>query len=48
MPLAPQWRALGKGHAAEWERSETDSPEQRLAATRVENRMLELLARRAT
>ncbi len=22
MPLAPQWRALGKGHAAEWERSE--------------------------
>jgi dihydrolipoamide dehydrogenase len=22
MPLAPQWRALGIGHAAEWERSE--------------------------
>jgi hypothetical protein len=20
MPLAPQWRALGKRHAAEWER----------------------------
>jgi pyruvate/2-oxoglutarate dehydrogenase complex dihydrolipoamide dehydrogenase (E3) component len=25
MPLAPQWRALGKGHAAEWERSERES-----------------------
>jgi hypothetical protein len=23
MPLALQWRALGKAHAAEWERSET-------------------------
>ena len=23
MPLAPQWRALGKPHIAEWERSET-------------------------
>ena len=22
MPLAPQWRALGRPHAAEWERSE--------------------------
>ena len=21
MPLTPQWRALGKPHAAEWERS---------------------------
>jgi hypothetical protein len=21
MPLAPQWRALGRGHAAEWERN---------------------------
>jgi len=26
MPLAPQWRALGKGHTTEWERSETDEP----------------------
>jgi hypothetical protein len=25
MPLALQWRALGKAHAAEWERSETHS-----------------------
>ena len=24
MPLAPQWRALGKGHVAEWERSDID------------------------
>jgi hypothetical protein len=24
MPLALQWRALGKGHAAEWERSEAN------------------------
>jgi hypothetical protein len=22
MPLSAQWRALGQGHAAEWERSE--------------------------
>jgi hypothetical protein len=22
MPLAPEWRALGRPHAAEWERSE--------------------------
>jgi hypothetical protein len=26
MPLAAEWRALGKAHAAEWERSEAQSP----------------------
>ena len=26
MPLAAEWRALGKAHAAEWERSEIQSP----------------------
>jgi hypothetical protein len=48
MPLAPQWRALGKGHAAEWERGEADRSERRLAARGAENRMLEVLARRST
>jgi hypothetical protein len=23
MPLAPQWRAIGKSNIAEWERSDT-------------------------
>lgn len=40
MPLAPQWRALGKGHAAEWERSEADSREQALDAMEPEDRRL--------
>jgi hypothetical protein len=26
MPLAAEWRALGRVHAAEWERSEVQSP----------------------
>jgi dihydrolipoamide dehydrogenase len=31
MPLAPQWRALGKPHATEWERSEAQSaPDSRM------------------
>jgi dihydrolipoamide dehydrogenase len=38
MPLAPQWRALGKGHATEWERSETDdlTPEPEIAPASLE------------
>ena len=47
MPLAPQWRALGKGHAAEWERSEADRPQRLLEGNGAENRMLEVLARRS-
>lgn len=30
MPLAPQWRALGRGYAAEWERSEVGSQERQV------------------
>jgi dihydrolipoamide dehydrogenase len=37
MPLGPQWRALGKGHASEWERSETDSHEHCSEATHVKD-----------
>jgi hypothetical protein len=28
MPLAPEWRALGQPHAAEWERSREPLPHQ--------------------
>ncbi|MGD2040417.1 MAG: NAD(P)/FAD-dependent oxidoreductase [Anaerolineae bacterium] len=40
MPLAPQWRTLGQGHAAEWERSETSSHDQRLETTNMRSRDL--------
>jgi dihydrolipoamide dehydrogenase len=40
MPLAPQWRTLGQGHVADWERSETSSQDQRLETTGVRSRDL--------
>jgi pyruvate/2-oxoglutarate dehydrogenase complex dihydrolipoamide dehydrogenase (E3) component len=39
MPLAPQWRALGKGHAAEWERSEAEDQAPCLEAISLEERL---------
>ena len=37
MPLAPQWRSLGQGHAAEWERSEADDQQAGWQATDMQS-----------
>jgi dihydrolipoamide dehydrogenase len=37
MPLAPQWRSVGQGHAAEWERSEADDQQAGWQATDMQS-----------
>jgi hypothetical protein len=39
MPIAPQWRALGRGYAAEWERSQAQGQEQPVAPMESDDRV---------